>query len=273
MTTRTRIGFVGAGRVGRGLSLALSRCGYEIAGVASRARGDAQAVVDASDLVFLTVPDSAICAVCAELKWKSAQAAVHCSGAAELSVLQAAASAGAQVGGFHPLQMFADPEVAARGLAGCAIAVEAVEPLAGTLRRMVAALGARLLVVPPGARAAYHAGAHYAAAFVCALLAEGVEIWRRIGIAPDDSLAALLSLLRGATDAVAHSGPARAMAGAIARGDVDTVRRHVEALGQLDPKLRDLYCTLALRTVPLALAAGGLDEARARTIRTLLEKN
>lgn len=265
-----RVGFVGAGRVGRGLSLALSRCGYPVAGVASRARGDAQGVVDAADIVFVTVPDDAIAAVCRALRWKKGQAAVHCSGAAELSVLQAAADAGAQAGGFHPLQMFADPEVAARGLSGCAIAVEAEEPLAGVLRGMVAALGARLLVVPPGARAAYHAGAHYAAAFVCALLAEGVEIWRRIGIAPDDSLNALLALLRGASDAVAHSGPARAMAGSVARGDVATVERHLAALARLDPKLRELYCTLALRTVPLALSAGGIDEARAAKIRALL---
>ncbi|HEX7054661.1 MAG TPA: DUF2520 domain-containing protein [Burkholderiales bacterium] len=265
-----RVGFIGAGRVGRGLSLALSRCGYSIAGVASRARGDAQAVADASQLVFLTVPDDAIAAVCSALRWRPSHSVVHCSGAAELSVLESAAAAGAQVGGFHPLQMFADPEVAARGLAGCAIAVEAAEPLAAELRAMVAALGARLLVVPPGARAAYHAGAHYAAAFVCALLAEGTEIWRRIGIAPDDARVALVSLLRGATDAVAHSGPARAMAGAVARGDVETVRRHLDALGRLDPALRELYCTLALRTVPLALAAGGIDEARAAKLRALL---
>ena len=238
--------------------------------MASRARGDAQAVVDASDLVFLTVPDDAIGSVCGELRWKPSHAVVHCSGAAELSVLEPAARAGAAIGGFHPLQMFADPEVAARGLAGCAIAVEAPGPLADELGAMVAALGARRLTVPPGARAAYHAGAHYAAAFVCALLAEGTEIWRRIGFAPEDSLVALLSLLRGATDAVAHSGPARAMAGAVARGDIETVHRHVEALGRLDPKLRELYCRLAQRTVPLALEAGGIDEARAARLRALL---
>lgn len=261
---------MGAGRVGRGLSLALSRCGYTIAGVASRARGDAQKVADASDIVLLTVPDDAIAAVCGSLGWKKGQSAVHCSGAAELTVLQPAADAGAQVGGFHPLQMFADPEVAARGLSGCAIAVEAGEPLAAALKAMVAALGARLLVVPPGGRAAYHAGAHFAAAFVCGLLAEGVEIWRRIGIPPEDALAALLPLLRGAADAVEHSGPARAMAGAISRGDLQTVKRHVAALGRLDPKLRELYCAIALHTVPLALAAGGVDAARAEEIRKVL---
>ena len=260
-----KLGFVGAGRVGKGLSLALSRAGYKIAGVASRSRGDAQKIVDASDIVFLTVPDNAIADVCQSLTWRD-QGAVHCSGAAELTVLKGAKS----VGGFHPLVMFADPEVAARSIAGAAIAVEADEPLSAKLKAMVHALGARLLVIPPGARAAYHGGAHFAAAFVCASIAQGVEIYERIGIKREDALAALLGLLRGATDAVAHSGPAKAMAGSIARGDIDTVRRHLAALDALDPKFGELYRALALHTVPMSLDAGGMTSERAEEIRKLL---
>ena len=227
-----------------------------------------QHVVDESEVVFLTVPDDALPSVCRELEWQESKSAVHCSGAAELSVLAHAREEGAQVGGFHPLQMFADPEVAARGLKGCAIAVEAEEPLAGTLLGMVADLGARPLRVPPGARAAYHAAAHYAGPFVAALLAEATAIWGRLGIAENDALAALLPLVRGSLDAIGHSGPARAMAGSVARGDVETLRRHVQAL---EPAHRDLYCRLALRTVPLALAAGKLEPVLATRVREILE--
>jgi predicted short-subunit dehydrogenase-like oxidoreductase (DUF2520 family) len=268
-----RVGLVGAGRVGKGLSLALSRAGYTVTLGSRSGPVSGQEAVDKSDLVFLTVPDGVIAAVAGRLSWRKGIAAVHCSGAAELSVLGAAARAGAAVGGFHPLQMFADPEVAASGLARCAIAVEADGPLLDELNSIARKLGARALRVPPGARAAYHAAAHYAAAFLCASLAEAVEIWRRIGIAPDDALAALLPLARGSIDAIAHSGLARAMAGSIARGDVATVSRHLEALGKLDPKLRDLYCRLAMRTVPLALQAGGVDAAGAEELRALLLKN
>jgi predicted short-subunit dehydrogenase-like oxidoreductase (DUF2520 family) len=269
VTRKPKVGFVGAGRVGKGLSLALSRAGYEITGVAGR--GEQQRIVDASEVVFLTVPDDSLLSVCKELNWEKSKSAIHCSGAAELAVLQSAKEQGAAVGGFHPLQMFADPEVAARRLKGCAIAVEAQEPLAGTLLHMVAGLGARALRVPPGARAAYHAGAHYAGPFIAALLAEAVAIWGRIGIAEDDALGALLPLVRGSTDAIAHSGLARAMAGSVARGDLQTLRGHVDSLGALDPRMRELYCRLALRTLPLALAAGKLDPARAARVRELLE--
>jgi hypothetical protein len=48
------------------------------------------------------------------------------------------------------------------------------------------------------------------------------------------------------------------------------VRRHVEALEKLDPKLREHYCRMALKTVPMSLEAGGMNEARAAEIRALL---
>ena len=269
---RPRLGFVGAGRVGQGLSLAFSRCGYEVTGVARRTGSPGgQELVERSEIVFLTVPDDAIAEVAARLRWRSGVAAVHCSGAADLAVLAPAAAAGAAVGGFHPLQMFADPEIAVSGLARCAIAIEAEEPLAGTLRRMVQSLGARTLRVPPGTRAAYHAAAHYAGPFVAALLAEATELWGRLGIDPEDGLKALLPLVRGSLDAIEHAGLAKAMAGSVARGDVKTIERHVQALGALDAGHRELYCRLALRTIPLALAAGRLDAAQAERLRSCLE--
>src|SRR5262245_20547853 len=117
--SRPRLGFVGAGRVGRGLSLAFSRCGYVVTGV-----GRSLDLVEQSDIVFLAVPDDVIAEVVGQVRWRPGVAAVHCSGAAELSVLAPAARSGAAVGGFHPLQMFSDPEVAARGLSRCAIAIE-----------------------------------------------------------------------------------------------------------------------------------------------------
>ena len=220
--------------------------------------------------MFLTVPDDAIGTVCASLRWRDGQAVVHCAGSTELAVLQSAAHAGAAIGGFHPLVMFADPEIAARSIAGAAIGIETKEPLASRLRGMVKALGARELVIPPGGRAAYHGAAHFAAGFVGTLLAEGVEIWRRIGIPPEDATPALFGLARGAIEAMGHSGIGRAMAGSIARGDVHNIRRHLAALEELEPRARELYCTLALRSIPLVLEAGRITPARADELRALL---
>ncbi|MBI2319047.1 MAG: DUF2520 domain-containing protein [Betaproteobacteria bacterium] len=281
------IGFVGAGRVGTGLAWGLARRGYRVAGVASRSQasaqrlaaaiprcavhGDTQALADAVELVFLTVPDDAIAAACARVVWRKGQSVVHCSGATELDALAAAAAGGAQVGGFHPLQMFTDPETALRGLPGCAIAIEAAPPLGDRLAAMAQALGCQTLRLPSGTRALYHAGAGYVAGFVNALAREASRIWGALGLTEEEALRALLPLLRGSADSIERLGPARGMAGPISRGDLGTVERHLAALAPLGGDTLELYRALALRTVALAIERGSLGPEQAARLRALLK--
>src|SRR5690606_20519436 len=102
---------------------------------------ESQEAVDEADLVFLTVPDDSIEPVASGLRWRSGQSVVHCSGATEVSALAAAAQQGAQMGGFHPLQLFADPAVALAGIPGSSVAIEAPEGLMQTLRDLAASVG------------------------------------------------------------------------------------------------------------------------------------
>ncbi len=281
------IGFLGAGRVGTALAWALARRGYRVAGAASRneagvrrlaaaitgcaIHASAQTLADACDLVFITVPDDAIAQVCAQVRWKKGQSVVHCSGATELAALDAAASSGAIIGGFHPLQMFTDPETALRGLPGCAIAIEAEAPLFDTLAKMAEALECHTLRLPPGTRVLYHAGAGYVAAFVSALTKEALKVWAPLGLSEKEALRALLPLLRGSADSIERMGPARGMAGPASRGDLGTLKKHLTALAALDRETLDLYRALALRTVALAIERGSLDAEKAAELRALLQ--
>ncbi len=237
-----------------------------------RAAVNAQEVVDSSDLVFLTVPDDAITAVAASLEWREDAAAIHCSGATEVAALSSAARAGARTGGFHPLQLFADPEVALAGLPGCTIAIEAEAPLWPQLELLARALRCRSIRLPPGCRARYHAAAHYAAGFVITLLNEAVELWQTFGIERADTIRALLPLLRGTVASVEHSGLAQGLAGTYSRGDIGTLEKHLAELARVGPDALRLYCELGLRSIPLGLERGGYDENRAETMRALLRR-
>ncbi|HEY5293748.1 MAG TPA: DUF2520 domain-containing protein [Burkholderiales bacterium] len=283
-----RLGFIGAGRVAKGLAWGLAQSKHKIVAAASRSMGsveqlaariagcrastDAQDVVDRADLVFITVPDDAIAAVAAGVKWRQGMAVVHCSGATELSVLEPAARAGAEIGGFHPLQLFADPEVALAGLPGCTVAIEADAPLSSQLELLAAALRCRTIRLPPGCRARYHASAHYAAGFVITLLKEAAELWQTFGVSREDTVAALLPLLRGTAAAVERSGLAQGLAGTYSRGDIGTLEKHLADLGRVGPDALHLYCELALRSIPLGLERGGYDEERAEAMRVLLRR-
>ncbi len=282
------LGVIGAGRIGTALAWGLARKGYAVAAVASRSRDsaerlaagiagcralpDPQVLADSVDLVLLTVPDDAIAATCAGLNWRAGQAVVHCSGATELVALAPAASSGAHTGGFHPLQMFTEPETALRGLPGCTIAVEAEPPLLETLCAMAAALGCHTLRLPPGKRALYHAGAGYVAGFVNALVQDALRVWSPLGLSQTDAIRALLPLLRGTADSIERSGPALGMAGPVSRGDLGTVEKHLRAIEGLDPGLLELYRGLALRTVTLGIERGSLPPDKAAALRALLRE-
>lgn len=282
-----RIGFIGAGRVAKALAWGLAGSKHSVVAAASRNVASAQQladriagcrathaqdVVDCSDLVFITVPDDAIAAVAASFRWREGVAVAHCSGATEVAVLAPAARAGAEIGGFHPLQLFADPEVALAGLPGCTIAIEAEGALLSRLERLATALQCRTMRLPPGCRARYHAAAHYAAGFVIALLKQATDLWQSFGIEREDTIRALLPLLRGTAASVERSGLAQGLAGTYSRGDISTLQKHLADLARAGPDALHLYCELALRSIPLGLERGGYDEKHAEAMRVLLRR-
>ena len=276
------LGFVGAGPVGRTLATAFGRAGRTVLLAHARPRAadevsqafswvdSPDAIAERADVTFLTVPDDHIGAVCGRIPWRGGTAVVHCSGATELSALEAAAAAGAAVGGFHPLQMFANPAVALEGLAGCTVGIEAGPALADDLDRLGRLIGLRPLRLPAGVRARYHASANYVGPFVIALLREASAIWQSFGADEAAAVAALTPLLRGTMAAAIDRGLAGGMGGCVARGDVGTVRAHLAAMDALGPESGALYRSLALRTIPLAIERGTLPEGRAAAIAAML---
>ncbi len=271
-----RIGFIGAGRLAATLSRGFVQKGITVATVASRtpasalrlagaipgcqAVEDPQRVVDAADIVFISVTDRAIPEVAASLRWRTGVSAVHCSGATEVAALAPAAAMGAMTGGFHPMQTFADPEAALASLPGCTVTIEADEPLHSHLKALAAALDCRSITLPAGARVLYHASGAYASQYAVALLAEAAKLWASFGVGEADAIAALLPLLRGTAASVEKAGLAYGMPGPVSRGDLDTVRRHLDALDAFDAQAALLYRQLALRTVTLAKTRGVLSE-------------
>ncbi|HEY4080606.1 MAG TPA: DUF2520 domain-containing protein [Burkholderiaceae bacterium] len=285
----TRIALIGAGRLGQSLALALAAAGRPPVAVASRSLAHAQALaarlpgcramtldeavseaVIEAELVLLTVPDDAIEAVAASLPWRVGQAAVHCSGATELSALDAAADRGAAVGGFHPLQIFSDPERAADLIAGSSVVIEAEAPLRQSLLDLAALLAMRPMTLPPGGRAAYHAAANFSASFLLSMLDEAVQIWTRIGLPPEQALQALLPLAQGTLESAANRGLPGALSGALSRGDVGVVQRHLQALDALGPEHGGFYRELSRRQLSLAQASGRLDNETLRRLEAVL---
>ncbi len=281
-----RIGFVGAGRVGTVLGIALRRAGWPVTAVASRdpARRDAfvalvpgakgfeapHAVVDESDLLFVTVPDDAIADVAAGIRLYSGQAIVHTSGALPAAVLAPAMAAGTEAGSFHPLVAFADLHTALAALPGAYLAIEGDEGLLPLLSDLAAAMGARPVRVTAAGKAAHHAAAVMAAGGLVAVLDAVAELGGSAGLLGEDRLGAYLGLAGQALENARRLGTAGALTGPIVRGDLGTVRLHLDALRRLAPDVVPLYVALSRRALAIAQARGDLGPERTAELLALL---
>jgi predicted short-subunit dehydrogenase-like oxidoreductase (DUF2520 family) len=283
----TRIGFIGAGTVGTALAVRLSERGYPIIAVSSRSRSsaeklaaritncraveDGQEVASLADLIFITTPDDAIVPVVSAVNWRKGQSVVHCNGAASNDILERARSAGAQVGGFHPLQSFASLKEALENLPGSVFSIEAEDPLYSVLSRMAADLKGRSIRLAGADKVLYHAAAVITSNYTVTLFKMATDLWQKFGISSAEATSALLPLLQGTVNNIGQIGFPHCLTGPIARGDMSTLRRHLAALRDQAPQILETYRQLALQTIPIALAKGGIEEKTANQMRALLK--
>ena len=283
-----RIGFIGIGALGSGLTMALAQQGYPVAAVHSRRPHPAiqlagrlagcqavtspQAVADAADLVFITTPDSAIAAVAAAIKWRPDQGVVHCCGAAGVDLLAAATAQGAIAGAFHPCQTFAglsDPSAALARLSGVVFAVSAAGWLLGYLEDVARQLGGRPVRLSDADRPLYHAAAVLGCGYLATVLQAAASLWQAAGFSPEQASDALLPLARATLENLATLGLPAALTGPAVRGDAATVQAHLQAIAACRPELTDLY--IALTATSLNLAAADNSQS-AENIRSLLRQ-
>ena len=281
------IGIVGAGAVGTALGVALHRAGWPIHAVASRdatrrerfrslvevnrAFVDPEPLVEEVELIILAVPDDAIAALAATVRMYSGQAMIHTSGALGAEVLAPAMAAGTQVGSFHPLVAFADTERAVAALHGATVAIEADDQLAAMLASMAEAIGATPVRLAPGAKAAYHAAAVLAAGGFVALLDAIAELGSVAGLDEAGSLAIYGTLIEGTLGNARALGIAQALTGPITRGDLGTLRAHLDTLRDHAPAALELYVAAARREIALADGRGALEPDVMQRMQTTLD--
>jgi predicted short-subunit dehydrogenase-like oxidoreductase (DUF2520 family) len=243
------LAIVGAGRVGSALARACAAAGVEarLAG-----REDSAAAAAEAEMVLLCVPDRAIAQACEAFAGTAPKFVGHTSGALGGEPLARGVAAGSATFGFHPLQTIPDRET---GVAGAACAVSGSTPEAlGHAESLALRLGMRPFELRDDQRAAYHAAAAIASNFLVALEESAVELLERSGI--DDARELLAPLVLRSAANWAERGP-DALTGPIARGDEETISRHLNAIGGQAPELLELYDALAARTRTLASERSG----------------
>lgn len=281
---KLQIGIIGAGKVGTALGSALYWRGWNMGAVASRsmastkklvtrlnpttrAMANPQDVVDICQMVFITTPDDAIEGLAARLTWRAGHKVAHCSGALSLDVLAPVLKAGGEVASIHPLQAFAVEKP--HPFWNITVGLEGEGPLLEMLKQIAVDLGSKWIVLPAGAKAVYHASAVMASNYVVTLVRTGMDLLRGLGVPEKEAQVALVALLGGTYENLMTLGVTGALTGPIARGDVGTVSKHVEALAA-QPQMAVLYKALGRLTIPIGLAKGTLTPEAAEALASVL---
>jgi predicted short-subunit dehydrogenase-like oxidoreductase (DUF2520 family) len=283
----TRIGVVGAGRVGAVLSAALRASGHEIVAAAgesaaSRARIDALLpgvrrakptdVARSCDLLLLTVPDDMLENVVTTMVGAGAiragQVVCHTSGRHGLAVLTAAEEIGARPLALHPAMTFSGTALDLGRLNGCVYGVTAHEQDRELAQSLVEDLGGQVVWVPEDKRTLYHAGLAHGANHLVTLVAQAMELLAASGA--DDPAAMLRALLSASLDNALVAGDA-ALTGPIVRGDVNTIAAHLADIAEAAPATISSYVAMAKATLDRAVLDGRLLPIRAGRIMRILD--
>jgi predicted short-subunit dehydrogenase-like oxidoreductase (DUF2520 family) len=263
-----RIGVVGAGRVGAVLGAALRDAGHHIVAVAgesdaSRTRIETllpgvpvrkpSAVARAADILLLTVPDDALSNVAAMLSASSAiqpdQLVVHTSGRHGTDVLLPARGRRARVAAMHPAMTFTGTDVDLGRLPGTAFGCTGGEDVREE--------------VEEHQRVLYHAALAHGANHLVTLVNQATDLLRATGVA--DPAAIARPLLQAALDNALSYGDA-ALTGPIVRGDVQTVRAHLQTLADTSLETLESYVAMGRATANHAVLDGRLQPQRAAAV-------
>ena len=196
-----------------------------------------------SDLVWITVPDDAIAATALRLAptqdW-SGKIVFHSSGALTSDDLAPLRKRGAKVASVHPGMTFV------RGPAplmlGVAFAVEGDPAAVRVAKRIVQ------YTIKQRNKVLYHAFGSFASPLVIALMASLERVAKAAGIRADDVKTLMVPLLVQTLRNYLQHDAASAFSGPLVRGDVATVRRHLEELKAV-PEARAVYIALARSAV------------------------
>ncbi|MBF8247465.1 MAG: hypothetical protein HW374_265 [Bacteroidetes bacterium] len=291
---KLQISIVGAGSVGTTLAVALSRRGHSIVSVISRNKSSARrcarlvrcrnysthllSLPFKSDFILIAVPDDSIATVASELSRLNIDHEgtyiAHTSGVLSSEVLRQVSKRGASVFSFHPMQTFSrfSPiETRLQSIEGIRYGFEGDKGSKRFASGIASDLKGRLLPIPKEAKILYHLACVFASNYSVALFG-AVEMLSQ-SFSGKAKLRSFRALIQSSIVNSILMGPAKALTGPVARGNVETVRLHLRELKRRQKSLVPLYRKLGLLALELAVREKTLPPQQMKQLKRVLTFN
>lgn len=260
------IGFIGAGRVGFSLGKYFSENGINVSGYYSKNPMSAKAAADFasgtpfetvgallehSDIVFVTVPDDSIASVWRELKLSGVFGKIlcHCSGALESCVFDGCEAYGCSCCSVHPLLAVSDKLTSYEKFKSAVFTVEGRNESAELLTKILESCSNKVVRISPENKSRYHAAAVMVSNLSIALTDCALSELERCGFSRKTALDALSPLIFENTINMLKNGLENSLTGPVERNDVYTVKKH---LNTLSGDSREIYRLLSVKAMNIA---------------------
>ncbi len=268
-----KVGFIGAGKVGKSFGKYLSNNGFNIQGYYSRSIESSkisteivgghvfvnlEELVKASTVVFITTPDDVIPLIVEEIcKLKELQEEklfIHMSGAHSSNILNdiKVKHKNSYLYSLHPLQAFADVVTAVEDLKNTVFSIEGDEEQLSVLTKLMETCGNDFFIIQGEDKALYHSAACVVSNYLVTLIDLGLRLFEASNIDSQKGFNALSPLILGSLNNIKKLGTAEALTGPIARGDINTIKNHLSRMEEKVPHLMELYKVLGEETTKLA---------------------
>ncbi len=283
------VGVVGCGRVGSVLGAALRRSGHRVVATSAISEESKERaarllpgvpvlppdeVVRQAPVVLLCVPDDVmadlVAGLAAQGSWGAGHLVVHTSGFHGIDVLAPVVDVGGGAVAMHPAMTFTGTAKDLARLPGTPFALTASPGSDLVGEALVVDLGGDPFPLAQGDRTAYHLALAHAANHLVTLVAQSQQILRGVGI--EDPSRLLRPLLEASLDNALELGD-KALTGPVSRGDLRTVRAHLDAADGQGEDIASAYRALAAATARRAIDRRRLPAELGRPMRELLESD
>lgn len=266
MTSKKRIGFIGAGKVGFSLGRYFKEHHMDVSGYYSRNPSSAKAaaqftqtqffdkleyVVGESEVIFTTVPDTMISVVWEQLKQHQIKEKIvcHCSGAltsdifSDMDVFQ--------VYGYsiHPLFAIHDHFNSYKELSKCLFTIEGNEKYLAYFKVLFEEIGNTVQIIPKQEKVRYHMAAAMASNLMIALVHICNTQFELCGFTAEGARKALTPILLSNMQHIIEDGCVSALTGPLERCDIGTIQKHLEVLKGNE---KEVYKTLSRALIEVA---------------------
>ena len=223
-------------------------------------------LTDDTNLIIIAVRDDRLEKVIETLNsnwiFNSEVLVVHTSGIQESTIMDSLLNKGAKIASIHPTASF--PKDAVLPLKNVHFGVEGINSKEAA--ELVKSIGGIPFKIETGKKALYHVACTVASGYLNTLLTVSQELMGQAGVESPKNI--INDLSKTAMDGWNEKG-FTAITGSIVRGDVDSVRKHMNAFDEMD-KNRDIYSELAFKTVELCKEKGLIDKITSEKFKKML---